>query len=174
MLGHTIHRGVGVSRKTGILHARGDVIVMLDADGTYSADDIPRLLRFIPEYDQVIGVRSKEYGKLKFVRKAVKSVLFSLASFLSQHKILDLNSGLRVFKKDIMMRYLHLIPDGFSCVSTMTLVFLYHNHSIKFTPIAYHSRIGKSKFNIVRDTLGMTLVILCLTIKFRKSARLAR
>lgn len=164
---HLINRGVGAARKTGILNAQGDIIAMLDADGTYPADSIPEMLRFIPKYDQVIGVRMYEFGNLKFIRRIVKKCIFYLASILTKQKIHDLNSGLRVIKKGTLMKYFHLIPDGFSCVSTMTLIFLFNGHTIKFIPIKYYTRIGRSKFNIFRDTLIILLTIIRMRLKFK-------
>lgn len=169
LLQHTINKGTGSARKTGILNAQGNTIVMLDADGTYPVDKIPAMLKFIPDYDQVIGVRRIEYGKLKFIRLFVKKFIFSLASLLAKKEIPDLNSGLRIIKKNIIMKYLYLIPDSFSCVSTMTLAFLYNGHNIKWVPIEYHKRIGKSKFNIFHDTLVILLTIIRMKLRFRHS-----
>lgn len=166
---YAVNKGLGAAKKTGILNAQGDTIVTLDADGSYSADSIPEMLSFIPKYDQVIGVRANEYGSLKFIRLLGKKFIFYLASILAKQKIPDLNSGLRIIKREIIMRYLHLLPDGFSCDSTMTLVFVYNGYAIKYIPIKYHKRIGKSKFNIFRDTLYMILVIIRMRLKFKKS-----
>jgi len=152
LIKHEVNKGVGASRKTGILDCFGDIVVMLDADGTYPASSIPELLKYLPEYDQVIGARKKESGTLRILRQPVKWVMFSLASFLVKEKIPDLNSGLRAIKKEILLKYLYLIPDGFSCVTTMTLVFLCNKYKIKYVPIDYYKRIGKSKFRIFVDT----------------------
>ena len=82
LIKHMANKGVGAARKTGILNSHGDIIVMLDADGTYPAKSIPELLKYIPEYDQVIGCRNKEQGSLKILRQPVKWLMFELASFL--------------------------------------------------------------------------------------------
>jgi glycosyltransferase involved in cell wall biosynthesis len=162
-------KGLGAAIKTGILKAKSDIVAILDADGSYPAEYLSQMFRFIPDYDQIIGKRSCDYGNLKSLRMATKKFIFGLASLLASQKIPDLNSGLRVFKKDLMMRYLHLIPDGFSCSSSMTLLFLYNGHAIKYFPIEYRKRIGESKFNISKDTWIMfwTVIRLSLTMKFR-------
>lgn len=163
---HGINRGVGAARKTGILNSKGDIIIMLDADGTYPARSIPELLKFIPEFDQVIGCRREEQGTLRILRQPAKWILFKLASFLVKQKIPDLNSGFRALRKDILLRYLYLIPNGFSCVSTMTLAFLCNNHNVKYIPIDYYRRIGKSKFRILVDTRDFLFTIIRIVMYF--------
>lgn len=145
--------GSGASRKTGILHARGEIIVMLDADDTYTADDIPVMLSFFPEYDQVNGARTSEQGTLKFLRMPAKWFIRKLACYLTGFSIPDLNTGLKAFKKDIMKKYLWVIPDGFSCVTTMTLAFLTNGYAVKYIPTVYKKRTGTSKFHPFKDTL---------------------
>lgn len=149
---HIMNKGSGAARKTGILNAEGDVVVMLDGDNTYNASDIPRLLSFFPECDQVNGARTSEQGSLKLLRVPAKWFIRELASYLSGFKIPDLNTGLKAFKKGIMMKYLWVIPDGFSCVTTMTLAFLTNGYLVKYIPVDYRKRVGKSKFHPIRDT----------------------
>lgn len=168
ILRHEKNRGAGASARTGIESAQGDIVVTMDADGSYSPGNIPEMLRFIPSYDQVIGVRNKEFGKTGFLRMAVKRLLFLLASLTSGYAIPDLNSGLRVFKRELIGPFLSSFPDRFSYVSTMTLSFLYNGHAVKFVPIDYFPRIGKSKFKIFKDTLGIVLVILQAKRKLKK------
>ncbi|MBU1262839.1 glycosyltransferase family 2 protein, partial [bacterium] len=155
-----IRGGSGAARKTGIKEALGDIIVMLDVDGSYTASDIPEMLKFFPEYDQVIGARRSEEGSLKFLRIPAKWFIRALASYLSKTKIPDLNSGLRAFKKSVMLKYLWAIPDGFSCVSSMTLSFLCNGHPVRWIPTEYHSRIGKSKFHPIKDTSNYILTVI--------------
>ena len=147
-----INGGSGASRKTGILAARGEIIVMLDADDTYTASDIPIMLDYFPEYDQVNGARDSEQGTLKFLRLPMKLFLRKLASYLSKTKIPDLNTGLKAFKKEIMLKYMWVIPDGFSCVTTMTLAFLCNGYKVKYIPTKYKKRLGVSKFHPLKDT----------------------
>jgi len=166
LLRHDINKGVGAARKTGILNCSGEIIVMLDSDGTYPAKSIPELLQHLPTYDQVIGCRTSEQGTLRILRQLVKWVMCNLASFLIKQKIPDLNSGFRALKKDILLKYLHLIPNGFSCVSTMTLVFLCNDYSVKYIPIEYYKRVGKSKFRIFVDTRDFLFTIVRIIMYF--------
>lgn len=166
LIRHITNKGVGAARKTGILKSCGEIIVMLDADGTYPAKSIPELLKYFPEYDQVIGSRICEEGALKILRQPAKWIMFKLASFLVKQHIPDLNSGFRALKKDILMKYLYLIPNGFSCVSTMTLVFLCNDYGVKYIPIEYYKRIGKSKFRIFVDTRDFLFTIIRIIMYF--------
>jgi polyisoprenyl-phosphate glycosyltransferase len=152
VISHPNRRGAGASRKTGVRAARGSVVIMLDADGTYTAMDIPRMLKHFPEVDQVNGARIAEQGTLPWLRIPTKWLLRVLASLLIFRNIPDLNTGLKAFKRDIMLRYLWAVPNGFSCVSSMTLVFLCNGHSVRYVPAQYHKRIGVSKFNPIKDT----------------------
>lgn len=159
--------GSGASRRVGILNAEGEIIVMLDADGSYEASTIPEMLKYFPEYDQVNGARTSEQGTLKFLRTPAKWVIRKLACYLSGTQIPDLNTGLKAFKKDIMRKYLWVLPEGFSCVTTMTLAFLTNGYAVKYIPTAYHKRIGKSKFHPVKDTVNYVNTVVKIVMYFR-------
>lgn len=159
--------GSGASRRTGITNAEGDIIVMLDADGSYEAADIPKLLEHFPQYDQVNGARTSEQGTLKLLRAPAKWLIRKLACYLTSTNIPDLNTGLKAFKKDIMMKYLWVLPDGFSCVTTMTLAFLSNGYAVKYVPTTYHKRIGQSKFHPIKDTFAYLNTVIKLIMYFR-------
>lgn len=167
LIRHPVNRGSGASRKTGILHARGKIVIMLDADGSYPASAIPEMLSFFPEYDQVNGARKSEEGTLRWIRQPTKWFIRMLASFLANYKIPDLNTGMKAFKRDLMIHYFWCVPDGFSCVSSMTLAFLCNGHAVKYIPIEYRKRIGKSKFHPFKDTFLYLLTIFRLITYFR-------
>lgn len=166
VINHLENKGSGASRKTGILASCGDYILFLDADNTYPARQIPLLLEHLPQYDQVIGARTSEKGSWKILRTPTKWAIKKLASILAGRKIPDLNSGMRVLKKDVLLKFLPLIPDGFSCVSTMTLAFLVNGFSVKFVPIDYYPRVGKSKFHPVKDTYNYILTVIRMIMYF--------
>jgi len=161
---HPANKGSGGSRKTGIRAAKGEIILMMDVDGTYSPSDISKVLAYFPVFDQVIGERKKEAGTYRLLRSFTKSAIRALASYLTETKIPDLNSGMRAFKKEIMKKYLWLIPDGFSCVTTMTMSFLANGHRVKWVPISYKPRIGKSKFHPFKDTYKFFLTVVRMTL----------
>lgn len=159
--------GSGASRKTGIREARGQLIAMLDADGSYDPASLPELLSYFPDYDQVNGARTSEQGTIKFLRVPMKWTIRKLAEFVSGKTIPDLNTGLKIFKREQMQKYLWVIPDGFSCVTSMTLAFLCNGHPVKYIPVTYRKRIGKSKFHPIHDTLQYFLTVLRIITYFR-------
>ena len=161
------NRGAGAARKVGIREARGEIVVMLDADGTYPADGILDLLPFFPDYDQVNGARTSEQGTLRWLRRPAKWFIRKLACYLTGHKIPDLNTGLKAFKRDAMLPWLWVVPDGFSCVTTMTLAFLTNGYSVKYVPISYRPRIGRSKFHPIKDTAAYLSTVLRMVLYFR-------
>ncbi|MFH1920447.1 MAG: glycosyltransferase family 2 protein [Planctomycetota bacterium] len=161
------NRGAGAARKVGIRHARGEIVVMLDADGSYPAAAIPDLLAHFPAYDQVNGARTSEQGTLPWLRRPAKWLIRKLAGYLTGHKIPDLNTGLKAFNRQAMLPWLWVVPDGFSCVTTMTLAFLTNGYAVKYVPVAYRRRIGKSKFHPVKDTISYLATVLRMVLYFR-------
>jgi hypothetical protein len=126
--------------------------VWTDADLTYPNERIPELVKELEHCDQVVGARTSEHGTAKAARVPAKWFIRRLASYLVERPIPDLNSGLRAFRADVARQYLHLLPAGFSCVTTLTLTFLSNGYSIEYVPIEYAPRAGKSKFHWWSDT----------------------
>ncbi len=146
------NRGSGSARKAGTAAARGRVTVWTDVDMTYPNDTIPQLVKELDGYDQVVGARRTEEGTMKGLRVPAKWFIRRLASFLTQTKIPDLNSGFRAFRTDVARQYIRHLPAGFSCVTTMTMTFLSGGYSVKYVPIDYAKRAGESKFHPIKDT----------------------
>lgn len=161
------NRGAGAARKVGIRRARGEIVVMLDADGSYPAAAIPLLLDHFPDYDQVNGARTSEQGTMPWLRRPAKWFIRKLAGYLTGHEIPDLNTGLKAFKRRTMLEWLWVVPDGFSCVTTMTLAFLTNGYAVKYVPVDYRPRIGKSKFHPVKDTISYLATVLRMVLYFR-------
>jgi len=160
-------RGAGAARKVGIRRSEGDIVVMLDADGTYPPESILKLLRYFPSYDQVNGARTSEQGSLPWLRRPAKWLIRQLACYLTGHEIPDLNTGLKAFKREVMLEWLWVVPDGFSCVTTMTLAFLTNGYAVKYVPTDYRRRIGRSKFRPLKDTASYLATVLRMVLYFR-------
>ncbi len=158
------NRGSGSARKYGTQAAHGSTIVWTDVDMTYPNDSIPDLLDQLGGYDQVVGARTSEEGTVRLLRGPAKWLIRKLASYLSGVRIPDLNSGFRAFRRDVALQFLHLLPRGFSCVTTITMAFLSNGYSIKYIPIEYAPRAGESKFHWWKDTKRYLLQVLRLTL----------
>ncbi len=160
--------GVGVARRVGTESARGELVAWTDCDMSYPNDRFGELVRELDatHADHVVGAREKERGTVKFLRTPAKWFLRKLAEYLSQETIPDLNSGMRVFKRDVAEPYLPLLPRGFSCVSTITLAFLTNDHTVRYVPIEYRPRAGKSKFHPIKDTYKYLMQILRMIMYF--------
>ena len=141
---HIQNKGYSAALKTGIKAAKGDWIVITDADGTYPIEDIPKILRYMGKYDMVVGSRTGKQVKIPLIRKPPKWFLNRMATYIAGRKIPDLNSGLRAFKKEVALRFWNLFPEGFSFTSTITLACMTNNLDVKYIPINYHKRKGKS------------------------------
>lgn len=166
LIRHQENQGSGGARRTGTTAARGRVVVWTDVDMTYPNDIIPELVREMDGYDHIVGARRTEEGTHKLVRKPAKWLIRKLASYLSDTDIKDLNSGLRVFRRDVAMQYVHQLPKGFSCVTTLTMSFLGNGYRIKFYPIDYFPRAGRSKFHWLRDTRRYILQVIRMTLSY--------
>ena len=160
------NRGSGSARKAGTRAARGRVVVWTDADMTYPNDRIPELVDEMDGWDQVVGARTSEQGSAKAARVPAKWVIRTIASYLTETKIPDLNSGLRAFRADVARQYLHLLPAGFSCVTTITMAFLANGYSVKYVPIEYRERAGTSKFHWWRDTKRYLIQVIRLVLSY--------
>ena len=154
LLRHRQNRGYGSSIKTGVMHARHPWILITDADGTYPNEHIPALLAERGDHEMVVGARTGAISEIPLIRRPPKWVLRKLASLLSGHPIPDLNSGLRVFRRDLAQRFEHILSDRFSYTTTITLSMFASGQRVKYVPINYLRREGASKIRPIKDTLG--------------------
>ena len=159
---HKRNQGYGAALKTGIRRSQSDYICITDADGTYPNERIPELINQITskDLDMVVGARigpNVDYSK---IRSIPKMILVPWVSFLCGTDVPDMNSGLRIFRRDRSLDFLKLLPDGFSFTTTITICLLRNRYAVEFTPISYSKRIGKSHIKPIRDTLRFTQLIL--------------
>lgn len=166
VLRHHSNRGYGASLKTGILAASHDIIAMTDADGTYPFRYIPEMLEKLADADMVVGARVGENVHIPLVRRPAKWVLNQLANYVAGQSIPDINSGLRVFRKDTVIHYFPILPNKFSWTTTITLALLCDDYAITYLPIDYRQRTGKSKI-VPWDAGTFTVLILRMAILFR-------
>jgi glycosyltransferase involved in cell wall biosynthesis len=159
------NRGYGAALKLGVRLASYDWILITDADGTYPVEAIPTLLAEADRNSMVVGARTGAVVQVPLVRRPAKWFLNRLASYLAGRHLPDINSGLRLMRKSLINRYEHLLPDGFSFTTTITLSAAVNAHPLTYVPIDYHARLGESKIR-PRHAYDFTMLILRTIIFF--------
>jgi glycosyltransferase involved in cell wall biosynthesis len=167
LIEHQTTRGYGASLKDGLRIAKGDLILIVDADGTYPLEEIPSLAAAVGDFDMIVAARTGDKVHIPLLRRVGKWIITQLAEYLSSQKIPDLNSGFRIFRKDIALRFMAMYPDGFSFTTTITLAMLTNHYRVQFLPINYRKRVGKSSIHPVRDFINFTILIIRICACFK-------
>jgi len=145
------NKGNGASVKTGIRNAHGDYVLLLDADGQQNPADIDKLLEHTGVYDLIVGARTKT-SQQNAVRALGNGALEAMASYLAGTTIPDLTSGFRIFRRAVIMEFIHLLPNRYSYPTTSTLAFLKAGYNVTFVPIVANKRQGgKSGQKLLRN-----------------------
>lgn len=156
---HPYSIGNGAAIKTGARAASGSILALMDADGQHDPADLPRLLSKLEEgYDMVVGARHGS-SQASLGRWTANAVYNRLASWMVGHRIGDLTSGFRVARAAKFREFLHLLPNGFSYPTTITMSFFRAGYTVGYTPITAGTRAGKSHINPLRDGLRFFLII---------------
>jgi glycosyltransferase involved in cell wall biosynthesis len=188
------NRGYGAAIKHGLNHAEHDLVAIIDGDGTYPPQAIPALLRGMggggfpaqpppavtdggpgpsPGVKGVADAAAMVVGARRvndaapLLRRPAKWLLRTLASYLAEEPIPDLNSGLRLFRKDAALRFVRLLPSRFSFTTTLTLAMLCDEMPVRYVPIECRRRRGRSKIRPLRDTLAFLMLIATTVTYFR-------
>lgn len=163
---HEQNRGYGAALKTGIRRATGELIAITDADGTYPNERLAELIRLCRDRDMVVGSRTGPDVTYSKVRAVPKYFLRAWVSWIARRKVPDINSGMRVFRRDVVTKFFGILPDSFSFTITITLAMLTTSHLVDFVPINYSARVGNSKIKPIRDTLRFIKIILRTGVYF--------
>ncbi len=165
---HQRNLGYGAALKTGVRAAKYAYIAITDADNTYPNNRIPEFFHKVLEndIDMMVGARTGNSVKVSFIRKFAKWVLNKTANYLANVKIPDINSGFRIMKKEVVKSFFKILPDGFSFTTTITLAMEINGYSVKYEPIDYFGRKGKSKFKPIEDTLNFLQLIIRTILYF--------
>lgn len=158
--------GYGYTLRNGIKRALGDWIIITDADGTYPFDRVADFFQYEEEYDMIIGSRTGGDVHVPFMRKPAKWILKHTAQFITKREIPDINSGLRMFKKDLCYKFWRMYPNGFSFTSTLTIASLVNEYDVKWIPIDYYKRVGKSTINPIKDFINFIFLIMKSSLYF--------
>lgn len=164
IINHPYNKGYGAAIKSGVRSASTESIVIMDADGQHSIEDMLRIAESINEFDMVIGDRGEKASSA--MRNFGKGILKWIAEYLIDKKIPDLNSGLRAVRKDIFMEFIDLYPNGFSITTTMTLAFIKAGYNVTFVPIHIEKRSGGKSQVAADDAIKTLLLILRIIMLF--------
>lgn len=153
VINNPTNMGYGFSLKRGIMEAKNETIVITDADLTYPFDTVPKMLEIKRQgYDLVVGARSGKNYKQSILKIILRRILKFLVESVSERKIKDINSGLRVFDKSLVLKYFPRLCNTFSFTTSQTLAYLMNNHFVTYVDIDYNKREGKSKVKLIRDS----------------------
>jgi len=158
---HRVNRGYGASLKTGIDSALYDRVLFYDADGQFRADEIAKLWTASMEADMATGMRGAD-SDAPLIRRPGKKVLFCTANYLARRRIPDLNCGFRIVRREVLDRYRHLLPDGFSASTTLTLLLIKEGFAVEFVPVTIERRVGTSSVSILSDGFDTLMLIVRL------------
>lgn len=156
---HPYNKGNGAAVKTGIRAAGGEFVLIMDGDGQHKPADALKLVSRLDAYDLVVGAR-RGRTQATLVRRLGNGALNALAGFLTERPIPDLTSGFRVARRDCLLEFVHLLPNGFSTPTTTTLAFIKAGYSVAFEPIDAEQRVGISKIRVGPDGLRFFLILL--------------
>lgn len=159
VVSHPYNKGNGAAVKGGIRAAQGEWVLIADGDGQHQPADIVRIAERLGPYDLVIGARDAA-AQASPGRRLGNAVLNRLAGYLAERPIPDLTSGLRAARRDALLEFLHLLPNGFSTPTTTTLAFIKAGYNVLFEPIQVRPRVGTSKIRLARDGARFFLILI--------------
>ena len=165
VVSHPYNKGNGAAVKSGIRAASGEFVLILDGDGQHRAADACRLVSRLGDFDLVVGARSGS-TQATAARRLGNNALNGLASHLTGRLIPDLTSGFRAARREHLMEFLHLLPNGFSTPTTTTLAFIKAGYSVAFEPTDAAVRIGESKIRLAHDGARFLMIILKIVTLF--------
>lgn len=164
VISHPYHIGNGASIKTGLRNTKSEIVLFMDGDGQHNPCEVPRLFAQIHRFDMVIGARDFSGFSL---RNLANRFYNRFASYVTQFGIMDLTSGLRLVRREIALKFLYLLPNGFSYPSTLTLAFLRTGRTINYVPVSLlQRRSGRSKVDLFSDGIRFVLIIIRIAIFF--------
>lgn len=168
LINHKLNRGYSASLKTGIRQSQHEWILTFDGDGSHPAHQVLDLIQYCDDYDLIVGARVGKQAHDTFFRKTGRWLVTRFAHYISQAKIEDINSGFRLFRKDLALQFWHLFPEGFSFSTTLTVAAHVSHYAVKYLPVEiYRRKSGSSGIKPARDFVGFLNIVTRLAIYFR-------
>ncbi|HUR35060.1 MAG TPA: glycosyltransferase family 2 protein [Vicinamibacterales bacterium] len=159
VLRHPYNKGNGAAVKTGLRDATGTYVLIVDADGQHQPQDTLRLVSQLDQYELVVGARSPD-SQASWLRRVGNTLLNRMAGYLTGRVIPDLTSGFRAARRECMLEFIHLFPNGFSTPTTSTMSFIRAGYSVRFEPVVAARRQGTSKIRLGSDGARFVLILL--------------
>ena len=151
------HQGKGIALRSGFRHAKGEMVVTVDADGSHKPEEIPLVLRFLIENraDFVVGSRfaNSEANKTKIpkINRTGNRLFNNLTGYLTGVTISDSQSGFRAIRTRLIKR-MKLRSQGYEVESEMLIKALKMGARVAETPISFDQRtVGNSKLDPLKD-----------------------
>lgn len=173
VINHPTNGGYGLSIQDGIEASKMPLIAITDADGTYPIEELPKLVKMVNEegFDMAVGARTGKEYKRGLWKYPARLAFKWLSEFVAGRRIPDINSGLRVMKKEKLLPHHKRTCLGFSFTTSITLIFFLNGYFVGYKPIPYSKRVGKSKVKHFKDSLR-TAQILVSVISFYNPIKL--
>jgi glycosyltransferase involved in cell wall biosynthesis len=151
--------GNGAAIKAGLRAASTSYVLCMDGDGQHRPEDAPALIQaLLDDHDMAVGARSAR-GQAGVGRSLANAVYNRFASMIVGHRILDLTSGMRAMERDKALEFLHLLPNGFSYPTTLTMAFFRAGYAVSYVPISVQPRKGQSHISPLKDSIRFLLII---------------
>ena len=165
VINHDSRRGYGAALRSGVLASTRDFVLFCDADGQHRIEDVARVMAECSNCSMVVGARTTN-SHVPINRRPGKFIIQHWANILANQKIPDINSGLRIIEKYVLLKCLHLMPTGFSFSTTSTFALIKSNYAVKWVPITVKARKGESTVKQLRHGPETMMLMLRLTVLF--------
>lgn len=172
LLRHEVNQGKVAALRTGVLQARGDIIIFTDADNTYPARYVPQLVQEIVKgADLVLGARIQARENIPAFNRLGNNIFSFLATYISCIRIKDSQTGMRAFRRE-MFDKLDVKAKGLEFETKMTVRAAKLGYKIVEIPIEYRERVGKSKLNPMKD--GARMLTALLSVAYTETSLLSK
>jgi glycosyltransferase involved in cell wall biosynthesis len=164
LLQHPFNSGYGAALKTGMASARREFVAWFDADNEHRVEDLTAMVETIAREKVAAVIGQRKFGGPSPLRTWGKLIILMLARSLDFKGGKDINCGLRVFRRDVIVRYLQLLPDSFSASITSTIILLERGYPIAHHTVDLNQRVGTSKVKISDGFVALMLVLRILML----------
>lgn len=160
--------GYGASIKRGLRLAKHESCAIIDSDTTYAFHELLSLIRFYNEYsyEMVVGARSGKFYQGSLTKRYLRVILKVIVEYMANRSIPDINSGIRVFDKNLALNNIRLLSDRFSFTTSLTLVFMLRGAIVDYVPVTYRKRSGGSKIRLFSDSIRTLGLIIAVSFNF--------